>query len=147
MLTRFSLYFLCFFLFSFSLERCALTRGPEAFWKSIRKAILASGRLLQGRCPKLKTKEHFIELFDLKNQELFRGKVVLAIDEFDGLFGELSLLQEMLLALRALKQTPRELKSLQVLLRSSLSLFFSFSLSLSFLPFLNYSVDKRLSWR
>ena len=72
---------------------------------------------------------------------------MLAIDEFDGLFGELSLLQEMLLALRALKQTPRELKSLQVLLRSSLSLFFSFSLSLSFLPFLNYSVDKRLSWR
>ena len=40
---------------------------------------------------------------------------MLAIDEFDGLFFNPILLEEMLQALRALKQTPKENKSLQVL--------------------------------
>ena len=39
---------------------------------------------------------------------------MLAIDEFDGLFFNPILLEEMLQALRALKQTPKENKSLQV---------------------------------
>jgi len=70
---------------------------------------------LRGTYPPIRNKEDFVALFDATNKELFQGDVVLAIDEFDGLFGSPLLLAEMLQALRALKQKPRELKSLQVL--------------------------------
>ena len=104
------------FSFSFSMERCARKLGPEAFWRSVGNAIAAasSSKELGERCKTFKQKEDFIALFDAENEVLFGRRAVVAIDEFDGLFYDKALLEEMLEALRSLKQTAMEKKALQV---------------------------------